>query len=83
MSRSNLFVLAGLVMLSGCSAAPSLSPDFGVSTRENIVLQAVDPRAGEKGVISSGLDGTKVEKAMERYRKDKPEDSRATLVEDN
>lgn len=75
-----LAACAGL-LLSACSASPFMSKDFGVSTRQNLTYQALDAKAGDRDVMPPTLDGMKAEKAVERYRKDRPEDSRATLVE--
>lgn len=71
------------LVLSACSASPTMSKDFGVSTRQNLTYQALDAKAGERDVLLPTLDGIKVERAVNRYRKDSPEDSRATLVEKN
>lgn len=68
------------LMLSACSASPTMSKDFGVSTRQNITYQALDAQAGERDVLPPTLDGIKAEGALDRYRKDSPQDSRAILV---
>lgn len=77
-----LTACAGLLLVA-CSASPTMSKDFGVSTHQNLTYQALDAKAGERDLLPPSLDGMKAEKAIERYRKDKPEDSRATLVESN
>lgn len=78
-------VLAGsaALLLSACGNNPVMSKDFGVSTRNNIANQILDPKASERDVLPPTLDGVKAEKAIDRYRKDRPDDSRAKLVEDN
>lgn len=83
MCRINLVLVAGMVLLvGGCSAKPSISRDFGVSTNRNIASQTLDPKAAERDLMPPSLDGRKAEMAVDRYRKDKPTDSRGKLVED-
>lgn len=83
MCKIKMVLAAGAgLLLAACTASPSMSKDFGVSTRQNLTYQALDAKAGERDLLPPTLDGIKAEKAVERYRKDKPEDSRATLVDE-
>lgn len=69
-------------LLAGCRAQPHLNPDFGNSVAINTRLQVVDPNASGQDRPMSTLDGQKAEKAVERYRKDRPDESRQKLVKD-
>lgn len=83
MYRINMVLVTGMaVMLGGCAAKPSMSKDFGVSTSRNIAAQTLDAKAADRDMIPPSVDGMKAEKALERYRKDKPTDSRAKLLEE-
>jgi len=46
-------------------------------------MQTLDPRAASRDILPPSIDGMKLEKAMERYRRDRPDDSRAKLVPEN
>lgn len=71
------------LLLSACGNSPVMSKDFGVSTQRNFASQILDPKAADRDVLPPTLDGVKAEKAIDRYRKDRPDESRAKLVEDN
>lgn len=82
MSKIKVFLVAGAAMLmAACGSTPSMSKDLGVSVGINTANQTIDPKASSRDMIPPTLDGIKAEKAMERYRKDRPEESRAKLVE--
>lgn len=82
MSKIKVFLVAGTAMLmAACGSTPSMSKDLGVSVGINTASQTIDPKASSRDMIPPTLDGIKAEKAMERYRKDRPEESRAKLVE--
>lgn len=70
------------ILLAGCRAQPHLNPDFGKSMAINASLQVIDPTAASQDRPTSTLDGQKSEKAVERYRKDRPDESRQKLVKD-
>lgn len=83
MYASKVLLLAGIALtLSACGSAPTMSKDHGKSTQRNIASQTLDAKAGERDLIPPTLDGVKAEKAVDRYRKDRPDESRAKLVED-
>lgn len=82
MSNVKVLLVAGAAMLmTACGATPSMSKDLGVSIGINTASQMIDPKASSRDLVPPTLDGVKAEKAMDRYRKDRPEESRAKLVE--
>lgn len=76
-----LLVTGAALLLAACGTAQTLSADHGVSNQRNIAMQVIDARAGERDLLPQTLDGMKAEKAVERYRKDRPDESRAKLVD--
>lgn len=84
MRKTDLVLLLALTMpLAACIARPTLGPDHGISVKNNIAMQTLDPRAASRDILPPSIDGMKLEKAMERYRRDRPDESRAKLVQDN
>lgn len=82
MSTTKILLLAGMVLtVSACGTSPSMSRDFGVSTQRNLANQTLDAKASERDLLPPTLDGVKAEKAIDRYRKDRPDESRAKLVD--
>lgn len=77
-----LLLLPPLLWLSSCAGPASLRPDFGVSTRQNIAMQTIDPGAADRSRALAPVDGQKAEKALSRYRADRPDSSRGRLVQD-
>lgn len=72
------------VSLVGCGGGP-LRADFGRVTEVNRAAQIVNPEAGKPAdssapAVINTVDGQKVEKAMERYRADRPDASRGKLL---
>lgn len=83
MRTNTLFALAALVVfLTGCRGQPHLNPDFGNSVANNKAGQVVNPSAAAQDRADATLDGQKAEKALDRYRKDRPDESRQKLVKD-
>lgn len=76
-----LLVTAAAVVLAACGTATTMSADHGVSNKRNIAMQVIDAKASERDLVPQTLDGMKAEKAVERYRKDRPDESRAKLVD--
>lgn len=76
-----LGVLCVALLIGGC-ARQTLGEDFGKSSAINLAAQVVNPVAGAPGdaPVINTVDGQKVEKALERYRADRPEASRAKLL---
>lgn len=82
MSNVKVLLVAGAAMLmTACGATPSMSKDLGVSVGINTASQVIDPKASARDLVPPTLDGIKAEKAMDRYRKDRPDESRSKLVE--
>lgn len=84
-TSNGLIALAALAaLLAGCRAQPHMNPDFGNSMALNKTQQIIDPGASATAASrpASTLDGQKTEKALERYRKDRPDESRQKLVKD-
>lgn len=82
MSTTKILLAAGLaLMAAACGTSPSMSKDFGVSVKRNTVNQTLDAKASDRDLLPPTLDGVKAEKAVDRYRKDRPDESRAKLVE--
>lgn len=77
------FVLATTVgmLLTACGSTPTMSKDYGVSVGINTASQTLDSKAASRDLIPPTLDGVKAEKAMDRYRKDRPDESRSKLVD--
>ena len=83
MRTNTLLALAALlVLLAGCRSQPHLNPDFGNSVANNKAVQIVNAAAAGQDRADAALDGQKAEKALERYRKDRPDESRQKLVKD-
>ena len=76
-----LLVAGAAMLMAACGYTPSMSKDFGVSVGINTASQTMDPNASSRDMIPPTLDGIKAEKAMDRYRKDRPDESRAKLVQ--
>lgn len=83
MRNTNLLViaLAAGLLVTGC-ARDKLRADFGKSTELNRAAQVVDPKAGARDYPMPTADGKKVEAAIDRYQKEKPDTSRGKLVSD-
>lgn len=56
---------------------PAAADDHGVSNKRNITAQVIDLKASERDLVPPTLDGMKAEKAVDRYRKDRPVESLA------
>jgi type IV pilus biogenesis protein CpaD/CtpE len=68
------------LLLAGCAGREHLRPDFGVSNRHNIQVQALDPEAGRRERAVAVSDGQKMEQALKDYRKGRPDASRDHLI---
>lgn len=82
MRKNKLFLIAlvaATVVVAGCSRE-HLRGDFGNSNKVNVASQVVNPTAGDQPPAANTVDGQKVEKALGRYRNDKPTDSRGKLL---
>jgi len=69
-----------VVLLAGCAGKEHLRPDFGVSVRQNIAVQTLDPGAATREHPALAGDGQKMEQSLKDYRKGKPEASRDHLI---
>lgn len=80
-NKKLVWAAAGMAMVlgAGCSQE-KLRPDFRNSTANNTAVQAVNPDAAAQAQTASTVDGQKAEKALERYRADKPEATRGKLL---
>lgn len=81
MQNSRLMTALGAALLLAGCAAPTLHPDFGNSYRNNTMVQRMDPGAEGRERPAATVDGQKAEKGLARYRTDKPDSSRETLVQ--
>jgi hypothetical protein len=60
-------VLAAAGALGGCYSQTRISPDYGVSTRQNIAGQIADPDAHYAGDPQPGSSTDRVSMAQRRY----------------
>ena len=76
-----LVVMLAAAAMTGCSTE-KMRPDFGNATAINIAAQTANPDATEQSVTATNaVDGQKIEKAVQRYRADKGDSSRARLLD--
>lgn len=76
-----LTATSAVLLLAACGTTRTLSRDFGVSVQQNTAVQTLDVNAVNREAPPPTLDGVKAEAAVDRYRKDRPDESRAKLVE--
>ncbi|RSZ55434.1 hypothetical protein HF313_04580 [Massilia atriviolacea] len=63
-----LALLALLILLAGCASAPRYDARFGDAVRQARSAMTIDPQAGGKAPLPSGIDGQAAREAMARYQ---------------
>lgn len=74
-----LAVASAVALTAGCSRE-SLRDDFGNTTKINIASQVINPQAAGQAPAINAVDGQKIEKGIIRYRADKQDKSRDSLM---